>query len=194
MKRTFALIAFILCISSTAHAQFLIYQDETTAARRRILVYLVDDTDGKTAEAGITASAGDIKISKNGAAEGNHAGTLTELAGGFYYYEFTAGEVDTPGFLSFRFTQSGVRTFAKEVQVLPAVTAQDIADTTLASTVETEGTYTLQQVLSIALAVLAGRSTDNGLTFKTPNNNATRVEATVDGSKNRTAVTLTPSS
>ena len=194
MKRIFALTAFILWVSSAAQAQFLIYEDESTAARRRILVYLVDDTDGKTAETGVTISAGDVKISKNGAAEANHAGTLTELAGGFYYYEFSAAEVDTPGFISFRLTKSGVRTFAKEVQALPAVTAQTIADTTLATTVETEGSYTLKQVLSIVLAVLAGRSTDSGLTFKTPNNNATRVQATVDASKNRTAMTLSPSS
>ena len=194
MKRIFALIAFVLCASNVAQAQFVIFQDEATAARRRFLVYLVDDTDGKTAETGVTISAGDVKISENGAAEANHAGTLTELATGTYYYELAAAEVDTPGFLQFKLTKSGVRTFVKEIQIMPAVTAQTIADTTLATTVETEGTYTLQQVLSITLAVLAGRSTDSGLTFKTPNNNATRVQATVDGSKNRTAMTLSPSS
>lgn len=67
----------------------------------------------------MTLVAGDVKISKNGAAEANHAGTLSELAGGFYYYEFTAGELDTLGFCSFRLVKSGVRTYATAVQVVP---------------------------------------------------------------------------
>lgn len=91
---------------------------EGTAARRRILVYLVDDADGKTAETGVTISAGDVKISKNGAAEGNHGGSLTELAGGRYYYEFSSGEVDTVGFLSFALVKTGIRAFVTYVQVV----------------------------------------------------------------------------
>src|SRR5215831_2913863 len=91
---------------------------EGTAPRRRLLVYLVDDTDGKTAETGVTVSAGDIKISKNGAAEANHAGTWTEIAGGLYYYEYTSGELDTLGFVTFRIVKTGVRTFVGVAQVV----------------------------------------------------------------------------
>lgn len=98
--------------------QHLIKVSEGTAARRRLLVYLVDDTDGKTAETGVTISAGDVKISKNGAAEGNHAGTLTELASGRYYYEFTSGEVDTVGFVSFALVKTGIRAFVTAAQVV----------------------------------------------------------------------------
>jgi hypothetical protein len=96
----------------------LLKLSEGTAARRRILVYLLDDTDGKTAETGVTVSAGDIKISKNGAAEANHTGTWTEISGGLYHYEYTSGELDTLGFISFRLVKSGVRTFVKEAQVV----------------------------------------------------------------------------
>lgn len=60
--------------------------------------------------------------------------------------------------------------------------------------VESAGSYTAQQVLSIALAVLAGETNTGGTVFRTPNDTATRVTATVDGSNNRTAMTLTPSS
>lgn len=98
--------------------QHLIKVSEGTAARRRLLVYLVDDTDGKTAETGVTIAAGDVKISKNGAAEGNHAGTLTELASGRYYYEFTSGEVDTVGFVSFALVKTGIRAFVTAAQVV----------------------------------------------------------------------------
>jgi len=96
----------------------LMQQSEATAAQRRVLVYLVDDTDGKTAETGVTISAGDVKISKNGAAEANHGGTWAEIATGTYYYEFTAAELDTLGFVAFKITKSGVRTFVTAAQVV----------------------------------------------------------------------------
>lgn len=59
---------------------------------------------------------------------------------------------------------------------------------------ETQGSYTAQQILSIALAVLAGETNTNGTVFRTPNDAATRVSSTLDASNNRTAMTLTPSS
>lgn len=97
---------------------FLIELNEATAAGRRIPVALVDDTDGKTPETGVTISAGDMKVSKNGAAEANHGGTLTELAGGDYYYEASSGEVDTLGYLTGRIVKAGIRTFRMAAQVV----------------------------------------------------------------------------
>ena len=67
-------------------------------------------------------------------------------------------------------------------------------DNNLGLVCESEGNYTAKQILSIILAAVAGRTTDSGLTFKTPNNNATRIAATVNASDERTAITLTPSS
>src|SRR5687768_1033516 len=99
---------------------------EATAARRRIPLYLVDDTDGKTPETGVTFSAGEIKVSKNGGADGNHGGTVSEIALGRYYYEATAAEFDTLGFLSLSFTKTGIRTFQAAVQVV-AFTPYDAA-------------------------------------------------------------------
>lgn len=115
----------------------LIELNEATAARRRVPVVLVDDADGKTAETGVTLSAGDMKISKNGAAEANHGGTLTELAGGDYYYEFSAGEVDTVGYLTGRIVKSGVRTFriAAQVVAFDPYSASNLGLTDLATAV-----------------------------------------------------------
>ena len=81
--------------------------NETTAARRRIPVFLKDSTDKVTPKTGVTIGAGDLKISKAGAAEANAAGTWTELGGGLYVYEATAAECDTDGFLSVRINKSG---------------------------------------------------------------------------------------
>lgn len=60
--------------------------------------------------------------------------------------------------------------------------------------VESAGSYTGQQVLSILLAFVAGVTSDNGLTFKSPDGVSTRGAATVDVDNNRTAMSLTPSS
>lgn len=59
--------------------------------------------------------------------------------------------------------------------------------------VESEGNYTVGEVLSLVLAACAGVTDDSGATLKTPNGNATRITATI-ASNERTAMTLTPSS
>lgn len=64
----------------------------------------------------------------------------------------------------------------------------------MSNIVETNGSITAQQALSIILAAVAGRSSNNGLTFADPSGSNTRIAATVDGNSNRTAITLTPSS
>lgn len=71
--------------------------------------------------------------------------------------------------------------------------SRKVRSSDLAAVVEIEGSYTLQQAMSIVLAALAGRTTDDGLTFKTPNNAATRIAATVNTDNERTGITLTPS-
>lgn len=72
--------------------------------------------------------------------------------------------------------------------------ASEVASAVIVAVIESEGSYTIKQALSILLAACAGVTADAGLTFKTPNGNATRIAATVNGSDERTAVTLTPSS
>lgn len=71
----------------------------------------------------------------------------------------------------------------------------EIVNAIKAMVVETQGSYTLQQAMSIILAALAGVTDDNGATIKTPNGSATRIAATIDtDADERTAMTLTPSS
>lgn len=76
---------------------------------------------------------------------------------------------------------------------LAADAGTEIANAVKATVVEAQGNYTLQQALSVILAVLAGQTADNGATLKTPNGAATRVTATIDENNNRTAMTLAPS-
>ena len=95
--------------------------------------------------------------------------------------------------------QTGVITAAAtaadciDASALATDAVTEIVNAIKAAVVESEGSYTIQQVLSICLAVLAGQTSNSGNTIATPNGNATRVAATVS-SNTRTAMTLTPSS
>lgn len=60
--------------------------------------------------------------------------------------------------------------------------------------VESEGAFTAQQVMSIALALLAGRTNNSGGNFNTPNNVAQRATFSYDVNNNRLTVSLSPSS
>lgn len=62
-----------------------------------------------------------------------------------------------------------------------------------AKVIDVEGSYTVQQALSVILAAVAGQTASAGTVLKTPNGVATRIAATIDVSNNRTAMTLTPS-
>ena len=63
-----------------------------------------------------------------------------------------------------------------------------------AQIVETVGSRTAQQALSIILAAVAGVTADAGATIKDAAGTNTRISATINGSNERTAMTLTPSS
>lgn len=103
---------------------FQIKQNETTAVRRRIPILLVDITDGFTPETGITAPT--VNISKNGGTVASGAGTFAEIGNGQYYYEFTAGEVDTLGWIAVNLEKATVtRDYNAVVQVM-AYDAMDV--------------------------------------------------------------------
>lgn len=90
--------------------------DEATAAQRRFPLYLVDATDGITAETG--EGGGQPQISKNGAAFGNTTATLTAIGNGSYYVELTAGELDTLGMVTIRFKSANTAEFSLTGQVV----------------------------------------------------------------------------
>lgn len=122
-------------------------QSEATAARRRWWFVCVDDTDGKTLETGLTFSAGELQVAKSGAAWVDAAGSAIAIADGTYYYEATAGELDTLGPLAFKVEKSGVRTTILAVgqvvpwdpyaSALPANVTSMAADTITASALAT---------------------------------------------------------
>lgn len=76
-----------------------VYVNETSAALRRIPVDLVSASDGVTPIIGAAGVSGQIMLSKNGATPVTAAHQLTSVGNGSYYYQCSATEHDTPGFL-----------------------------------------------------------------------------------------------
>lgn len=106
--------------------------------------------------------------------------------------------VNWPGHYGYNFDTTGLGSdvyqfFATSAD---ATIANDpwLGELKVGNIVESQGSYTLEEALSIILAAVAGRTADDGLTFKTADDAATRIAATVNASDERTAITLTPSS
>ncbi len=96
----------------------LLQQSEATAAYRRIPIYLVDVTNGYTPETGLSAGF-TIEVSENGAAQAAGGGSITEIGEGQYYYEATAAELSTLGFLAISIRHASCRDFFAAAQVVP---------------------------------------------------------------------------
>jgi hypothetical protein len=82
----------------------------------------VDDTDGKTAETGLTISQADCQLIKNGgaAAQKNDATSATHLAGGHYKVPLNTTDTNTLGRLRLYVNESGALPVWRDFMVLPA--------------------------------------------------------------------------
>jgi len=102
-------------------------QSQTTAARRRFPVFLVDVTDGLTPETG--ENGGQPQLSKNGGSFANTSATLVAVGNGHYYVELTALELDTLGYIVVRFKSANTAEFNMDGQVSTLDLATAIAQT-----------------------------------------------------------------
>jgi hypothetical protein len=84
----------------------------------------VDDTDGKTAETGLTISQADCQLIKNGgaAAQKNDTTSATHLAGGHYKVPLNTTDTNTLGRLRLYVNESGALPVWRDFMVLPANT------------------------------------------------------------------------
>lgn len=133
-----------------------------------------------------------------------------EAAGGLYTRGTGAGQVNqtTNGELDSTVVAMAANVLTATAIAADAITAAKIAtdaitndelaasavDEIWAKVCETNGSRTAQQILSIALAALAGETSAGGATFSDPTGTNTRITATVNASNERTAITLAPSS
>lgn len=100
---------------------FPIKLSESVQARKRTYIYLVDATDGKTPETGVTGPT--IYITKGAGTPGTHSGTFGEISAanmpGWYYYEWHSTEIDTLGINGLRVVKSGTSAeFAAEIPIV----------------------------------------------------------------------------
>lgn len=118
MKKWISQIFLLAALAETATADRIIYTGETTAAERGIPVYLVDATDNETAETGITISAGECRVCKNGGSCGDCAGTWTEAEFGLYDYRATTTEINTVGYITVMVKDTAANVFVGTANIV----------------------------------------------------------------------------
>lgn len=188
-------------------------QSEATAERRRIPFKVFDDdsADAYAVKTGLTFSAGEILLSKNGASEVNGVGTVTEEAGGDYYYQATQTELDTLGYVKIRVAKTDCYPVSVKVQVVsfdpydsaglglsylpnavPTADANATAVWTQANAIETGITpaKAMRALGAMLTGILTGARTGTEV-FRGLNSSTVRVTMTVDSSGNRSGVVLT---
>lgn len=99
------------------------YLRQSTASQEIQLGKFVDDTDGKTAENGLTIANTDIKLFKHGATSqvSKNSGGATNMANGHYYAVLDATDTDTLGNLEITVDVAGALSVRREYVVLPAM-------------------------------------------------------------------------
>ena len=110
MKKFLFALVFFLFLSSKAEAQI---QLATGTVTTPIPFVGIDSSDHVSEKTGVTISCGRIK---NGTA-GACAGSVTEIANGDYKYTLGAGDVDTAGVVTFRFSGTGMDVARAMIQV-----------------------------------------------------------------------------
>lgn len=96
----------------------MLFLRQSTASQAVKIGPFVDSTDGVTPEESLTISAGEIKISKNGAAMTGTAGSGVHDADGWYTTTLDATDTDTVGRLQVMCYESGALPVFGEFMVL----------------------------------------------------------------------------
>jgi hypothetical protein len=105
-----------------------------------------------------------------------------------------SGAITSGAFAAGAINAAAIAADAIGASELAADAVTEIANAVKALVVESNGSITLQQAVSLILAACSGVTSSGGTVLKDPSGTATRITATVDGSNNRTAMTVTPSS
>lgn len=154
---------------------------QSTASQEVPLGHFVDDTDGKTAETGLTIANTDIKVWKAGATTlvDKNSGGATHISGGVYYTVLDATDTNTIGPLVLFVAVSGALAVRLECEVLDEVQYDALFGTTAFSTLTAAGVRTeLTTELGRIDAAISSRLATAGYT------------APLDAAGTRTAVGL----
>lgn len=144
----------------------MIYLRQSTASQEVILGPFLDDTDGKTAETGLTIANTDIKIWKTGGTteSDKNSGGATHIASGRYYAVLDATDTNTIGPLEVNVHVSGALPVKVKCCVLDEAVFDVLFGTTAPSTYaggDTSGTTTLLSRIGGAITITSGRVNAN---------------------------------
>ena len=87
-----------------------------------VLGPFLDDTDGKTAETGLTISQADVRLSKNAGtfAQKNDTGSCSHMEAGYYSCGLNSTDTNTLGHLRIAVAESGALPVWRDFLILPA--------------------------------------------------------------------------
>ncbi len=129
----------------------------------------VDDTDGKTAETGLTISQADIRISKNGGdfAQSNNSAGATHDESGYYDVPLDTTDTNTLGRLRVAVSESGALPVWQDFLVVPAnvydalVSGSDYLDVSLVQWLGTAPLALASQLVQADAIKLNGATPNN---------------------------------
>ena len=182
---------------------------QSTASTIKLGPFL-DDTDGKTAETGLTISQADIRLSKNGGAfaQSNNAAGATHNENGYYDVPLNTTDANTLGTLRVAVSKSGALPVWQDFMVVPAnvwdsmfgasvlnVNVSTMSSGAVDSILDdpVEGSFTMRQLLRLMASALFGKASGGGtatVTFRDLGDSKNRITATVTSNGDRTTVVL----
>lgn len=179
----------------------VLVQSGTGAGQLNLNSGVVDANTVSNAGTAITSAAGrmEVNVSHFGGTAGTFAagvpGVNTLQWRGVQPNNLASGRLDvTIGALQAAvIAASSFAADAIDSNALAATAVTEIVAAVKALVIETNGSLTFGQAMSVILAAVAGVTSGGGNTLKDPSGTSTRIAATIDGSNNRTAMTLTPS-
>jgi len=181
----------------------------STASQEIVLGYFLDETDGKTAEDGLTIGNTDIKLWKSGATTlaDKNSGGATHISGGIYYAVLDATDTGTYGPMKIFVHVSGALPCILECLVMEAnaydalmaasgtgyvdVESDALGSTQLADSVPADGTIpTKDQALYMITQFLLERSVSSTtVTVKKADGSTSLMTLTLDSATSPTSIT-----
>ena len=141
-----------------------IFLKYNTASQEVLLGPFLDDTDGKTAETGLTIANTDIKIWKNGGTteSSKNSGGATHIASGRYYAVLDATDTNTVGPLMINVAVAGALPVRLECLVLPALVFDSLisgSDNLQVDAVQMSGTTLTARDIGASVLLSSGTGT-----------------------------------
>lgn len=116
------------------------YKQSNPIAGERLMGFSMRSSTTGAPQTGLTFSGAELQVLKAGGSYANFAGTVTDVGGGDYTYQFTAAELNTSGIVLLKVNKSGSSQYTLNDQVNRAFLASAITGTLTTSTFTSDRT------------------------------------------------------